>query len=98
MQRVAAGAARDVHHLVDAEIALARGRGADRVRFVGQADVQRGAVGVAIDGDGNNAHLAAGSRDPDGDFAAIGDEDLLEHAAPQGSKRILACVLPSNLQ
>ena len=89
-KRVTLGSPRDIHDLIDAQIAFARRRGADRIGFVGQPDVQRGAVGIAIDGDGRDAHLAAGSRDPDGDLAAIGDEDFLEHAAPIDSKRILA--------
>ena len=79
MQRVAPGAARDFHQLVDAKITFARGSRADRVRFVGEADVQRGAVRVAENGDGSDAHFAAGPRDAHGDFSAIGDEDFLEH-------------------
>jgi hypothetical protein len=41
--------------------------------------MQRRAVRVAKDSGGGNAHLAAGSRDPDGDFPAIGDENFAEH-------------------
>ena len=73
MQRVTLGSLRDIHDLIDAEIAFARRRGADRIGFAGQPNVQRGAVGIAIDGDGKDTHLAAGSRDPDGDLAAIGN-------------------------
>src|SRR6202171_2595164 len=40
MYGVAAGAPRYVHKLVDPEITLARGHGADRVRFVGQTNMQ----------------------------------------------------------
>ena len=36
-------------------------------------------VGFGIDGDRGDAHLAAGPDDPDGDLAAVGDQDLLEH-------------------
>jgi hypothetical protein len=80
MQRVTTGAARGFHHVVDAQITFARGRRAYPVGFIGQADMQSGAVRVAKNGGGGNAHLAASSRDPHGDFPAIGDEDFLEHA------------------
>ena len=36
-------------------------------------------VGLGIDGDGLDPEFFAGSDDPEGDFAAIGDEDFLEH-------------------
>jgi len=36
-------------------------------------------VGGGMHRHGADAHLAAGAVDPEGDFAAIGDEDLLEH-------------------
>ncbi len=80
MNGVAAGAARDVHELVDAEIAFARGRGADGVGFVGEADVEGFAVDFAEDGDGADAEFAAGAQDAHGDFTAIGYQDFLEHA------------------
>src|SRR5882762_6448352 len=52
--------------------------------------MQRSAVGFTIDSGRRNAHLAASSYDPDGDFAAIGDEDFVKHAASIDPKRILA--------
>ena len=73
MNGVATGAARDVDQLIDAQIAFARGCGADGISFVGEANVQRGAVGFAEDGDGRDAEFAAGSDNANGDFAAIGD-------------------------
>ena len=75
---VAAGLLRGVDDLVDAEVALGRRGGADRVRLVGDADVERGAVGVGVDGDGGDAHLVERARDANGDLAAVGDEDLAE--------------------
>src|ERR1700674_239769 len=80
MDGVAAGAAGDVDELVDAEIAFARGRGAEGVGFVGEADVEGGAVGFAEDRDRADAEFAAGAEDAHGDFAAIGDQDFVEHA------------------
>ena len=47
--------------LVGRQVALAAGRGADVHGLVGQRDVARVAVGVGIDGDGRDAHLAARS-------------------------------------
>jgi len=79
MQRVTPGAARRLHQLVNAKIAFARGSRADRVRFIGQSNVQRRAVRGAENGGGNDAHFAASPCDPHGDFPAIGDEDFLEH-------------------
>ena len=47
MDGVATRAARDVHELVDAKIAFARGSRTDGISLIGQADVERFAVGVA---------------------------------------------------
>ncbi len=46
-----AGAARDVHHLVDAQVALRARARADVMRLVGEPHVQRGPVAVRVDGD-----------------------------------------------
>ena len=66
--------------LRDVAIALRAGGGADADVFVGVAHVQAVAVGLAIDGDGADAHFATGANDPQGDFTTVGDEDFLEHA------------------
>ena len=79
MHGIAARAAGGAQHVVDREITLARGRGADAIGFVGQAHVQRSAVDVAVDRHGANAQFAAGAQDAHGDLTAIGDQDLLEH-------------------
>jgi hypothetical protein len=42
-------------------------------------DVQRILVGFGIDGNGLDAHLAGGLDDAAGDFAAVGNQNLLEH-------------------
>ena len=57
---VAAGLLRDVDDLVDAQVALGGGRGADGVRLVGDAHVEGGAVGVGVDGDGARCPSRAG--------------------------------------
>src|SRR6185295_15085137 len=78
------GALRRVDDLVDAEVALRRGRRPDRVRLVGDAHVQRGAVDVGVHRDGGDAHLVERADDADGDLTAVRDEDLakrLRHRA-----------------
>ena len=51
VQGIATGAARDIHELVDAEIAFARRRGANGIGFIGEADVKRFAIHITEDGD-----------------------------------------------
>ncbi len=81
MHRLGAGPAAGVDDLVDDQIAFGRRRRPDRHRLVGHLDMQRVAVGLGIDRDRLDAHPARGLDDPAGDFAAIGDQDTLEHAA-----------------
>ena len=38
-------------------------------------------VGGGMDGDGADAHLAAGAVDAERDLAAVGDQDFFEHPA-----------------
>ena len=61
------------------EIALRGGRRPDMHRLVGHLDMHGVAVGVRIDRDRSDAHLARRLDDAAGDLAAIGDQDLLEH-------------------
>ncbi len=61
------------------EIAFVQARRPDADGFVGKADVQRVAVGFAVDGDGLDAEFLAGTDDAQGDFAAIRNQDFLEH-------------------
>jgi hypothetical protein len=42
-------------------------------------NVQRVLVRIRIDRDSLHAKLPAGPQDPDGDLAAIGNQDLFEH-------------------
>src|SRR3546814_3794498 len=63
------------------QIGFARRRRPDMYRLVGLADVQRLGVGVRIDRDSANAHLARGGDDPASDFATIGDEEGVDHCA-----------------
>ena len=38
--------------------------------------MQRFGIGLRIDGDGLQSHIVAGADDPDGDFAAIGNQNF----------------------
>ena len=78
MQCVATGGDRQIDDVVCVEIADNR-VGADVVGFVGFFDVQRMAVGIGIDGHRLDAHFRAGAHDADGDFAAVGNKDFLDH-------------------
>ena len=88
MDRVGAGdfgGAEDGRH---AQIAVGAPGRADADVFVGEAHVQRVLVRLRVDRDGLDAELAARANDAQRDFAAIGDQDLLEHvvlvvSAPQ---------------
>ena len=72
--------ARGVQDAVDAQIALGGGRGTDVFGLIGHAHVQRGAVGIGVDGDAGDAHFAQRADHAHRDLAAVGDQDLAEHA------------------
>ena len=73
----------------------ARRGGPDADVLVGEAHVERVAVGLGVDGDRLDAELAAGRDDPQGDLAPVGDEDLLEHRrAATLARRIANSVSP----
>ncbi len=73
MHGIATSAARHVHKLFNAEITLARGCRANRVGFIGEADMQRLAINITENRRGADAQLAASTQDAHGDFTAIGD-------------------------
>jgi hypothetical protein len=56
-----------------------RSRRPDADGFVGQFDVLGFAVGLGIDDDRLDAHLAAGALDPERYLAAVGNEYFFEH-------------------
>src|SRR5205085_288604 len=79
-----------VHH----EVGLARGRRSDVHRLVGELDMARVLVGIGVDGHRLDAHLPGGLDDAAGDFAAVGNEDLVEHVlVPRADQRgMLPCL------
>jgi hypothetical protein len=56
-------------------------------RLVGFAHVARVAITIGEDGDGRQPHFTACPDDPDGDFAAVGDEDFHEAQSQAGIDR-----------
>ena len=50
-------------------------------RFVRALDVESARVGIRIDGNGTQTEPPCGADNAGGDLAAVGDQDLLEHAA-----------------
>ena len=78
MHRVAARLLGGGDHRGDIEI----GGGAlalERDRLVDAPDMQGRGVVLGIQADGGDAELGGGLGDADGDLAAIGDQEFLEH-------------------
>ncbi len=90
MHGLRAGPLAGLDDLVDHKIGLRRGRRPDGDRLVGHLDVQGVLVGLGIDSDGVDPHATRSLDDPAGDFAAVGDENLLEHLRPRRGKRELS--------
>src|SRR3546814_16760573 len=63
-------------------VSVLRPRAADRPCLVGQPHVLRVSVGLRVHRHRGDAEPARGADYPAGDFAAVGDEDLVEHALP----------------
>jgi len=55
-------------------------RRADADGFIGETHGQRVAVGLAVDGNRADAQFLARTDHAQGNFSAIGDQNLLEHA------------------
>ncbi len=80
MDRLGIGHLRRADDGGNIEIAVRRLRRPDAHRFVGEFHVLGFGIGLGMDDDGLDAHLAAGALDAQGDFAAVGDQDLLKHS------------------
>ncbi|MNL42335.1 hypothetical protein D3C87_1647860 [compost metagenome] len=76
MHRVGAGDLAGCDDLVDVEIAVTRRRRADAHALVSQPHMHRIGVGGRMHRDGGDAEFLAGALYAQGDFAAIGNEDL----------------------
>ena len=69
------GCSQDVGNV---EIALAAQRFAHADRFIGKLDVERVFVHRAVNRDGGDAELSAAPNDPEGNFAAVGDQHFAD--------------------
>jgi hypothetical protein len=67
---------------VGAQVAVGALGSADADGFVCELDVERLDVGLGVDGEGFDAQFAAGADNAQGDFAAVGDQNLLDHVGP----------------
>src|ERR1019366_259492 len=90
-----------VEDFVYPQVRLGGGGRAGRVSFVGLVEMGGGAVDVGVDGDGGNAHFAAGADDAHRDLSPVGDQNLLEHSwlntsrlHTSGGTRRAALILP----
>ena len=88
MDRFRARVVGDLDYAFKLQIGLAGRRAPDVVCLIGIAGVDRGTVGVGVDGNGGDAKFAARSHHADGDLAAIGNQDFLEKLAFQSLSRM----------
>ena len=79
MDRIHVADFRRAHDAVDLQITIGARRRADADRFVGQLDVQRIDIRLGINRQRPDAEFLAGADDAQGDFAAVCDQDFLEH-------------------
>jgi hypothetical protein len=71
-----AGAPRHIDDAIDVQVALRGLAWAEVEGLVSLADVTRLPVAVREHGDGRDAHFTARTNDPDGDLAAVGNQDF----------------------
>jgi hypothetical protein len=69
---------------IDPQIALGGRRGPDADRPVGGTDMPGRRVRVAVDCHRLHAQLMAGTDQPNGDLAAVGDQDAVERTVGRG--------------
>jgi len=81
MNRLGPGALDRLQQLVDLQVALGRGPGAEQERLVGALDVDRVAVELRVDRHRGDPKLLTGAHNSDRDLAAVCDQDLREHLA-----------------
>src|SRR5262245_49806483 len=79
MYRLRASRSSSADDRLDRQVTLRSRGGPDPHAMIGERRVQSVRVGVRIDGDGLDTHLAARADHADGDLATVRDEDLGEH-------------------
>jgi len=80
MNRFGASEMRGADDARDVEVTFASGWRTDADGLIGKADMERMTIRLGINGDGFNAHLAAGADDTERDFAAVGYEDFMKQS------------------
>ena len=65
------------------QVAVGRRGAADMHGLIRHGDMLGRSIGIGIDGNRRHPQFAGGLDDPAGDFAAVGDEDFLEHVRPR---------------
>ena len=84
-------------HRRNIEITLTQLRRTNADGFVRETHREGVAIGLAINGNRSNAQFFAGADDAQGNLAAIGYQDLLEHAKRTDGTRLCA-IHHSNLR
>src|SRR5213082_2213783 len=77
-----------VHQFVDTKVTFARRSGTNRIGLVCKPHMQRVSVHFTKHGDGSDAQLTTGPKDAHGDFAAIRNQDFLEHRKAEREKSL----------
>ena len=65
------------------QVALRAGCRANADRFIGQFDIFGFTVGFRVHDNRFDAHFAAGAQYPQGDLAAVGNQDFFKHGLLQ---------------
>src|ERR1700756_2813951 len=86
MDCISARSLGDVEDFMNVEVRFPGGSRTDRVRLIGFADMERGAVDVGVNCDGSDPHLVACANHSYRNLPPIRDENLLEHQSPSGGK------------
>src|SRR5450631_961202 len=68
------------------QIGIPGGGRPDAHRFIGELHMHRMGVGRRVNRHGRDAELLGGAQNPQGDFAAIGDKDFVEHVSPLATR------------
>src|SRR6476619_4006598 len=86
MHGVSAAPAGGVDQAFDRQVTLQRRRRSDMHGAIGRGDVRRTDIRVRVHRDRFNAQLAACVDDTQGNLAAVGDEDALDHRDQRGGR------------
>ncbi len=79
MDGLGAGRFRCGNHRIDPQVAVGRGGASNLYGFADHLHMQGVGVGCGVNAGNRDPEPMAGSRDPAGDLAAIGNQDFLEH-------------------